>query len=94
MISLKIRTIATIIALTIATAIVGYTETHYTREAVVVDIDTTTDEVIVVDFNGHKWSFVGNGYNINDTLVLTMNTNHTDNVITDDTIEDAKIINN
>ena len=66
-------------------------ETHYTKEATVIDV---TDNIItVVDKNDHTWSFEGDGFNVDDKVKLMMNTMHTDSNIFDDEIEDAKIIN-
>lgn len=66
-------------------------ETHYTREATVIDV---TDNIItVVDKCDYTWSFEGDGFNINDEVKLMMNTMHTDSNIFDDEIEDVKMIN-
>ena len=66
-------------------------ETHYTKEATVIDV---TDNIItVVDKYDHTWSFEGDGFNVDDKVKLTMDTMHTDSNIFDDEIEDAKIIN-
>lgn len=66
-------------------------ETHYTREATVIDV---TDSIItVVDKCDYTWSFEGDGFNVNDKVKLMMNTMHTDFNIFDDEIEDVKIIN-
>ena len=66
-------------------------ETHYTKEATVIDV---TDNIItVVDKHDYTWSFKGDGFNVDDKVKLTMDTMHTDSNIFDDEIEDAKIIN-
>ena len=66
-------------------------ETHYTREATVIDV---TDNIItVVDKYDHTWSFEGNGFNVDDEVKLTIDTMHTDSSIYDDEIENVKIIN-
>ena len=66
-------------------------ETHYTKEATVIDV--TDNTITVVDKYDHTWSFKGDGFNVNDEVKLMMNTMHTDSNIFDDEIEDAKIIN-
>ena len=66
-------------------------ETHYTREATVIDV--TDDIITVVDRCDYIWSFEGDGFNVNDEVKLMMNTMHTDSNIFDDEIEDVKIIN-
>lgn len=66
-------------------------ETHYTREATVIDV---TDNIItVVDRCDYTWSFEGDGFNVDDEVKLMMNTMHTDSNIFDDEIEDVKMIN-
>lgn len=66
-------------------------ETHYTREATVIDV---TDNIITVaDKCGYTWKFEGDGFDVDDGVKLTMNTMHTDSNIFDDEIEDAKVIN-
>ena len=66
-------------------------ETHYTKEATVIDV--TDNTITVVDKYDHTWSFEGDGFNVDDKVKLMMNTMHTDSNIFDDEIEDAKIIN-
>ena len=66
-------------------------ETHYTREATVIDV--TDNIVTVVDKCNNTWSFKGDGFNVDDEVKLTMDTMHTDSNIFDDKIEDVKIIN-
>ena len=66
----------------------GYIDTHYTREATVVDV--VSDEIVVVDEFGDKWSFIGDGYKINDNVTLVIYNNTTMNTIADDKIIDIK----
>lgn len=69
----------------------SWRETHYTREATVVEV---TDNIItVIDKSDHTWSFEGDGFNVDDEVKLTIDTMHTDSNIFDDKIEDVKIIN-
>ena len=66
----------------------GYIDTHYTREATVVDV--MSDEVVVIDKFGDEWSFIGNGYKVNDNVTLVIHNNTTMNTIADDKIIDIK----
>ena len=66
----------------------GYIDTHYTREATVVDV--MSDEVVVIDEFGDEWSFIGNGYKVNDNVTLVIHNNTTMNTIVDDKIIDIK----
>lgn len=81
-----------ITAVIILPTIIGKIESHYTREATVVGIDIQNSKVIVVDSTGHEWSFVGTNYKVSDKVVMSMNTNHTDNTVNDDAIESVKIV--
>lgn len=66
----------------------GYIDTHYTREATVVDV--VSDEVVVIDEFGDEWSFIGDGYKVNDNVTLVIHNNTTMNTIVDDKIIDIK----
>ena len=66
----------------------GYIDTHYTREATVVDV--VSDEVVVIDEFGDEWSFIGSGYKVNDNVTLVIHNNTTMNTIADDRIIDIK----
>ena len=66
----------------------GYIDTHYTREATVVDV--VSDEIVVVDEFGDEWSFIGDGYKVNDNVTLVIHNNTTMNTIADDKIIDIK----
>ena len=66
----------------------GYIDTHYTREANVVDV--VSDEVVVIDEFGDEWSFIGDGYKVNDNVTLVIHNNTTMNTIVDDKIIDIK----
>lgn len=66
----------------------GYIDTHYTREATVVDV--ISDEVVVIDEFGDEWSFIGDGYKVNDNVTLVIHNNTTMNTIADDKIIDIK----
>ena len=66
----------------------GYIDTHYTREATVVDV--VSDEVVVIDKFGDEWSFIGDGYKVNDNVTLVIHNNTTMNTIVDDKIVDIR----
>ena len=66
----------------------GYIDTHYKREAIVVDV--VSDEVVVVDKFGNKWSFISDGYKVNDNVTLVIYNNTTMNTTVDDEIIDIK----
>lgn len=66
-------------------------ETHYTREATVINV--TNNVITVVDKCDYTWMFEGEGFCVNDEVKLVMNTMHTDSDISDDEIENIKIIN-
>ena len=67
-------------------SLVSYNETTYKREATIVSVNG--GEYTVQDTTNNIWKFedYSLNYRINDKVTLIMNNNHTDNVITDDTI--------
>ena len=64
---------------------------NYTREGVVVETHTSTEEVIIVDKTGNEWCFYGVGYEEGDTVTMTMDNNNTDNIINDDIIKNVTV---
>ena len=62
---------------------------NYTREGVVIAIDASNEEVVVVDTIGNEWCFYGVGYEEGDTVTMTMDNNNTDNIINDDIIKNV-----
>ena len=68
----------------------SYYQTHYERQAKVVSI--SNDIITVIDNVNYLWEFQGEGYHINDNVILHMHTNNTDNNIYDDIIERVTII--
>ena len=64
---------------------------NYTREGVVVAIDTSNEEVIILDTTGNEWCFYGVGYEEDDTVTMTMDNNNTDNIINDDIIKNVTV---
>ena len=53
-------------------------------------VDVVSDEVAVVDEFGDEWSFIGDGYKVNDNVTLVIHNNTTMNTIADDKIIDIK----
>lgn len=78
----------------VCSGIAGCIETHYNRQGVVVEVNTETQEVVVLDKADNEWVFYGEGYEVGDTVTMLMFTNYTDNIINDDTIEKVKVNNN
>ena len=64
---------------------------NYTKEGVVIAIDTSNEEVIILDTTGNEWCFYGVGYEEGDTVTMTMDNNNTDNIINDDIIKNVTI---
>ena len=62
---------------------------NYTREGVVVATHASNEEVIIVDTTGNEWCFYGVGYEVGDTVTMTMDNNNTDNIINDDIIKNV-----
>lgn len=64
---------------------------NYTREGVVIATHASTEEVIIIDTIGNEWCFYGVGYEVGDTVTMTMNNNNTDNIINDDIIKNVTV---
>ena len=76
--------------------LININNNNYTREGVVVAIDTSNEEVIIVDTTSNEWRFYGVGYEEGDTVTMTMDNNNTvtmtmDNIINDDIIKNVTI---
>ena len=86
-------TIAIFLIVIVGPTIIGYIETHYTREDCVV-VNIVDDEVIVKDKGDRLWSFYiteDSELEVNDIIDVKMFTNYTDDNIDDDEIVDIKI---
>lgn len=70
--------------LVIAPSITGYIETHYTREAKVIEV--TGENIVVEDTTNNVWSFEGDGFAVGDKVTLKMDNSCTNNTIYDDAI--------
>ena len=73
------------------TTIAKLINNNYTREGVVIATHASTEEVIVVDTTGNEWCFYGVGYEVGDTVTMTMDNNNTDNIINDDIIKNVTV---
>ena len=71
--------------------LININNNNYTREGVVIAIDTSNEEVIVVDTTGNEWCFYGVGYEEGNIVTMTMDNNNTDNIINDDIIKNVTV---
>lgn len=62
------------------------------RTSMTIVTDVNKHDITVTDEEGHMWGFLGNGYNMGDLVILTLNDNGTPDNITDDIIERAAIV--
>ena len=69
--------------------IARFINNNYIREGVIVATHASNEEVIVVDTTGNEWRFYGVGYEVGDTVTMTMDKNNTDNIINDDIIKNV-----
>ena len=67
----------------------GYIETHYTRQATVIEVNG--DVITVEDNCGYLWDFEGDGFTVGDNVSIKMYNNTTDNIIKDDEIINVTI---
>lgn len=70
--------------------IIGYTDTHDTRQGYVVSINDN-DDVVIEDTTGNVWSINKSGYEIGQKVIMKMCNNGTIDNVTDDTITNIKI---
>ena len=68
--------------------VVGYSDTHYTRQGKIIEINQ--QQVSVLDTSGNVWMFVGQGYERNQNVMMTISTQGTDSIIKDDVITSVK----
>ena len=71
--------------------LININNNNYIREGVVVAIDTSNEEVIILDTTGNEWCFYGVGYEEGDTVTMTMDNNNTDNIINNDIIKNVTV---
>lgn len=85
-----IKIILLIIIVMILFGVASWYETHYTRDAKVINVSNSI--VTVIDRTKNVWTFEGTDFNINDRIELLMNTKHTkDNIYDDEIIKVKKI---
>ena len=68
-----------------------FVNNNYTREGVIVATHASNEEVIIVDTTSNEWCFYGVGYEVGDTVTMTMDNNNTDNFINDDIIKNVTV---
>jgi hypothetical protein len=68
----------------------GWYECHYWREAQVISVENQL--VKVEDKAGYRWTFSGEGYRVGDEVEMLMFNNTTDSIISDDEIEEVKLV--
>jgi hypothetical protein len=64
---------------------VGYTEAHYTRDVVVVEVQD--QEVTVEDKQGNLWCFNGTDYTVDQEITVVMYDNHTGTMYDDEIVK-------
>ena len=74
-----------IIAIIFLLAIACKFERTYLRKGCEV-VNVTQDSITVKDTTNNLWSFKGQDFTVGDIITLEMDTNRTDNIITDDKI--------
>ena len=85
------KTITTIIVTIIMLSLIYVScwyESHYIREATVIEV--TDNIVTVIDDTNNLWSFKGTDFNVNDKVKMTMDSMNTDLNIYDDEITNVK----
>lgn len=85
----KVKLVVMLVVFIVMFVFASWIDTHYTRHDCEV-IGYTEDVVTVEDSCGYQWQFIGEGYEVGDTVDLKMYTNHTDNYIYDDEIIEVK----
>ena len=72
-------------------AIARLINNNYIREGIVVATYASNEEVVIIDTTGNEWCFYGVGYEVGDTVTMTMDNNNTDNFINDDIIKNVTV---
>lgn len=86
-----IMLIATIFGGVRIARLININNNNCTREGVVIAIDTSNEEVIILDTTGNEWCLYGVGYEEGDIVTMTMDNNNTDNIINNDIIKNITI---
>lgn len=85
----KVRLVVMLVVFIIMFVFASWIDTHYTRHDCEV-IGYVEDVVTVEDSCGYQWQFIGEDYEVGDTVDLKMHTSHTDNYIYDDEVIEVK----
>lgn len=85
---IKITAILSLLAVGSCFSTCSYIETHYTRNAIVTNVNQNL--VTAKDENGYLWEFEGEGFEKDTEVKLIMDTNHTDSNIFDDKVIDVR----
>ena len=86
-----IMLIATIFGGVRIARLININNNNYTREGVVIETNTSNEEVIILDTTGNEWCLYGVGYEEGDIVTMTMDNNNTDNIINDDIIKNVTV---
>ena len=86
-----IMLIATIFGGVRIARLININNNNYTREGVVIETNTSNEEVIILDTTDNEWCFYGVGYEEGDIVTMTMDNNNTDNIINDDIIKNVTV---
>lgn len=85
----KIATMLMGFMLLVGVGVVGdFIDTHYTREAIVVDVKD--DVVILLDSTGNEWEFLGDSFERDDKVRMYMFNGCTNNTLKDDEVLNVK----
>lgn len=76
--------IAMLTLLVVVPTLASYFDTHYTREAEVIEV--FGDAVAAIDKQGNVWEFEADNLKVGQMVTLKMYTNGTDHKITDDEV--------
>lgn len=63
---------------------IGMLESTYTRDVIIVSIKD--QEITVEDTQGYLWTFIGEGYEIDQEITVVMNDQHTGTIIDDEIV--------
>lgn len=86
-----IMLIATIFGGVRIARLININNNNYTREGVVIETNTSNEEVIILDTTGNEWCFYGVGYEEGAIVTMTMDNNNTNNIINDDIIKNVTV---
>ena len=85
----KVKLVLMLVVFIIMFVFASWIDTHYTRQDCKV-VGYVEDVVTVEDSCGYQWQFIGEGYEVGDTVDLKMFNNRTHNYVYDDEIIEVK----